>query len=249
MTSSTLWNPESYASNARFVSDLAQTVIQILEPKPGELILDLGCGDGALTEKIAATSSVIGVDSSLELLSSCRMRGLKVVRMDAQRLALKRRFDAVFSNAALHWMKQPEKVIEGVANCLKSKGRFVGEFGGKGNVETIRATLHAGLRKRRIDPWRADPWYYPSPHDYAQLLQEFGFSVPYIELIPRPTNLPGDIVHWLELFAQPFTNSLTETERSGFVNEIRAALEPTLRKRDGTWYADYVRLRFRAELG
>lgn len=248
MTSSTSWDPENYAKNARFVADLAEPLVQILEPQPGELILDLGCGDGALTEKIAATSRVIGVDSSLELLISCRRRRLKVVRMDAQRLTLKRRFDAVFSNAALHWMKQPRKVIEGVVNCLKPKGRFVGEFGGKGNVETIRAALHAGLRRRRIDPWQVDPWYYPSPDDYAQLLERVGFSVPYIELIPRPTNLPGDIIQWLELFAQPFTKSLAKADRTDFLKETRDVLEPMLRKPDGIWYADYVRLRFRAEL-
>ena len=248
MASSTLWNPESYARNARFVSDLAQPLVQILEAKPGELVLDLGCGDGALTAKIAGTSSVIGVDSSQELLNSCRARGLKVIRMDAQRLALKRRFDAVFSNAALHWMKQPEKAIEGVVGCLKAGGRFVGELGGKGNVENIRTALHAGLRKRSIDPCQVDPWYYPSPSDYAALLQRFGFSVTYIELIPRPTKLPGDILQWLELFAQPFTESVAEAHRLDFINEVRDALEPSLRKEDGSWCADYVRLRFRAEL-
>ena len=145
-------------------------------------------------------------------------------------------------------MKRPERVLEGVAGCLKPCGRFVGEFGGKGNVETIRAVLNAGLRKRSIDPWRVDPWYYPSPEEFAGLLERFGFSVPYIDLIPRPTKLPGDLTQWLELFAQPFTKSLADAERQSFINEVCDALQSRLRESDGSWHVDYVRLRFKAEL-
>jgi hypothetical protein len=129
---------------------------------------------------------------------------------------------------------------------LKPGGRFVGEFGGKGNVEAIRAALHAALRKRGVDPWTVDPWYYPSAAQYAKLLTQFAFTVGYCELVPRPTKLPGDIVAWLEIFAQPFTKSIRATEREQYLNEIRRELEPSLRKTDGTWYADYVRLRFKA---
>jgi SAM-dependent methyltransferase len=143
-------------------------------------------------------------------------------------------------------MKPPDRVIEEVSNLLTPGGRFVGEFGGKGNVQTIRAALHAGLRKRRIDPRVIDPWYYPSPEEYTALLQKYGFAVDYVELIRRPTQLPGDIVDWLEIFAQPFTNSLHQSERGNFLREIRNGVEPTLRKSDGTWVADYVRLRFKA---
>ncbi|HEX5021199.1 MAG TPA: class I SAM-dependent methyltransferase, partial [Candidatus Binatia bacterium] len=158
MSRATSWNPETYSKNARFVSDLGEPLLILLDPKPGEMILDLGCGDGALTEKITvAASSVIGVDSSLAFLQAARARGLTVALMDAQQLALKRRFDAVFSNAALHWMKRPDLVVEGVASCLKPGGRFVGEFGGEGNVEAIRAALHSALRTRGIDPWSVDP--------------------------------------------------------------------------------------------
>jgi trans-aconitate methyltransferase len=247
MTQTSSWNPQSYAQNARFVSDLGEPLLQLLGPRPGELILDLGCGDGALTEKIAvAGCSVVGIDSSLAQLRAARCRGLKVALIDAQRLAFGRRLDAVFSNAALHWMKQPQRVVEGVANCLKPGGRFVGEFGGKGNVETIRAALHAALRKRGIDPWSVDPWYYPSAEDYSQLLGRFGFAVDYIQLIPRPTKLPGDILAWLDVFAQPFTKAVEERERGEFLSEVRCELQPKLQKADGGWYADYVRLRFKA---
>lgn len=247
MSDSTSWNPDSYSKSARFVSDLGEPLLHLLDPKPGEWILDLGCGDGALTERlVTAGSNVIGVDRSAALLDAARRRALTVVQMDGHRLALRPRFDAVFSNAALHWMKRPQAVIDGVSRCLKPGGRFIGEFGGKGNVEKIRAALHAGLRARGIDPWSFDPWYYPSPEEYGELLENSGFSVETIELIPRPTKLPGDIRDWLAVFAQPFTRAVPVSESEIFVGEVRAALEPALRQADGSWYADYVRLRFKA---
>ena len=246
MDRTTSWNPDSYSKNARFVSDLGEPLLNLLDPRPGERILDLGCGDGALTAKIAAAgSTVLGVDSSRALLEASRARGLSVMLTDGQRLALKPRFDAVFSNAALHWMKRPELVVEGVAHCLKPGGRFVAEFGGEGNVETIRAALHAALRRRGIDPWSVDPWYYPSTTEYSELLARFGFTVDYMELIPRPTKLPGDILAWLEIFAQPFTNAVTN-EKTGFLDQVRDAVQSELRNSDGDWFADYVRLRFKA---
>ena len=249
MAQTTAWNPDSYAKNARFVSDLGEPLLDLLQPKPGEAILDLGCGDGALTEKIAtAASAVIGVDSSRAFLAAARARRLNVAMMDGEQLAFKRHFHAVFSNAALHWMKRPEAVVKGVALCLRPGGRFVGEFGGKGNVETVRAALHAGLRDRGIDPWSVDPWYYPSPEEYSQLLGRFGFTIDCIELIQRPTRLPGDILEWLEIFAQPFTKSVATNRQLEFLNEVRDTLEPRLRMPDGSWSADYVRLRFKAML-
>ncbi|HVO92121.1 MAG TPA: class I SAM-dependent methyltransferase [Terriglobales bacterium] len=247
MSATTKWHPDSYAKNARFVSDLGVPLLELLAPQAGEVILDLGCGDGALTEKIAATGSIaLGVDASIDQLHAARRRGLQVAVFDGQRLGLREKFDAVFSNAALHRMKQPENVIAGVAHCLKLGGRFVGEFGGRGNVRKIRRALHEGLRRRGIDPWTLDPWYYPSPVEYAQLLRRSGFSVAYIELIPRPTRLPGDILAWLEIFAQPFTQAVRASEREIFLQEIKSQLEPELRDENGSWIADYVRLRFQA---
>ena len=219
----------------------------MLAPSHGERILDLGCGDGALTKKILAIGcTVVGVDSSMAQLQAAHQRGLHVAVMDGHNIALKQNCDAVFSNAALHWMKRPEKVIRGVRDGLKPGGRFVGEFGGKGNVEKIRCTLHDGLRRRGIDPASVDPWYYPSVEEYARLLSSAGFVVDYIELIPRPTKLPGDILGWLEVFAQPFTKAVPEPEQEQFLRHVRSDLVPVLRDQDGTWVADYVRLRFKA---
>jgi trans-aconitate methyltransferase len=247
MSRTTSWNPESYAKNARFVSDLGQPLLQLLDAQPGELILDLGCGDGALTEKIADCGcAVIGVDSSFPQLKAAEDRGLHTVLMDGHQLSFRRQFDAVFSNAALHWMQRPEAVVTGVANSLKAGGRFIGEFGGNGNVERIRSALHAALRRHAIDPSPLDPWYYPSPEEYSELLLKAGFIVAYIELIPRPTKLPGDILDWLEIFAQPFTQALAEPKRGSFLKEVRNELATCLRDGAGNWFADYVRLRFKA---
>lgn len=249
MSRTTSWNPESYAQNARFVSELGEPLLELLAAQSAELILDLGCGDGALTEKIARTGcKVVAIDASSAQIRAARDRGLQAVVMDAHRLGFKQHFDAVFTNAALHWMAQPEKVVAEVRNCLKLRGRFVGEFGGRGNVDSIRSALHAGLRQRGIDPWTVDPWYYPSPEEFSRVLSAAGFGVSYIELIPRPTKLPGDIRGWLEVFAQPFTKSVAESEREAFLNDVRRALEASLRDADGNWIADYARLRFKAEV-
>ena len=241
------WNPEQYATHARFVADLGEPLLELLAPTPNDLILDLGCGDGALTEKLASIGcTVIGVDTSEAQLRAARSRNLSVARMDGRDLAVKRRFNAVFTNAALHWMKNAEAVVSETAHSLLPEGRFVGEFGGNGNVETIRNCLHEALRQRGIDPWPVDPWYFPTAEEYAALLGRFGFSVEYIELIPRPTKLPGDITGWLDVFAQPFTRAVPETERETFIDEVKRKLEPKLCDADGNWIADYVRLRFKA---
>src|SRR4030095_16006427 len=144
MSRSTSWNPENYAKNARFVSDLGEPLLHLLDAHPGELILDLGCGDGALTGKIAGYGcAVIGADSSFPQLKAAKDRGLNVAVMDGHQFSFRRKLDAVFSNAALHWMHRPEAVVASVASSLKPAGRFIGEFGGKGNVAKIRSSCWA----------------------------------------------------------------------------------------------------------
>jgi len=241
------WNPDRYAKNARFVADLGAPLVDLLAPKRDETILDLGCGDGILTLKLSQLGCrVVGVDSSPELIAAARRLGLDVRVADGEKLEFSAEFDAVFTNAALHWMKRADDVIAGVRAALKPGGRFVGEFGGQGCVRTIRNALVAALERRGIDGESRVPWYFPTPGDYATRLERAGFRVDSIALFPRPTPLPGDVTGWLETFGESFTSALQPESRRAYLEEVRAALEPQLRDAGGTWIADYVRLRFMA---
>ena len=241
------WDAQQYSEQARFVSDLGMPVVELLAPRPGERVLDLGCGDGVLTAKLVAFGcKVVGVDGSASMVGAARALGLDARVVDGQALPFDREFDAVFSNAALHWMKQPEEVIDGVWRALEPGGRFVGEFGGEGNVATIVAALEATLRARGVDPEPFNPWYFPTVEQYRALLSARGFIVDTSTLFPRSTPLPGDVVGWLETFAQPFAAALTEPERPAFFQSVMDACRPTLCDSDGRWHADYVRLRFSA---
>ena len=172
------WSSDSYDTHARFVSELGAGVLDWLDPKPGERILDLGCGDGALTADIAAAgATVVGVDQSADFVASARARGLDARQGDGAALAFDREFDAVFSNAALHWMTEPDPVIAGVARALKAGGRFVGEFGGHGNVAAIASAMRAVGAAMGGDPALAAPWYFPSAEAYGARLEAAGFRV------------------------------------------------------------------------
>lgn len=241
------WNADDYARNARFVADLAAPLLDWLAPQAGERVLDLGCGDGALSEKIAATGAqVVGADASPELVAAARARGLDAKVIDGHALAFESEFDAAFSNAALHWMKlDPDAVIAGVYRALKPGGRFVAEMGAAGNCESIRHAAHAALSSRGVDSPKFDPWYFPSESDYRQRLEVAGFKPTRVECFQRPTRLPGDISGWLRTFGQSFFAALPTDAREPVIEEIRRKLEPIL-CRDGVWTADYVRLRFSA---
>ncbi len=246
MSRTTTWDPATYARDARFVADLGQPLLQLLAPKSGEIIMDLGCGDGALTETIAQAVTVVGTDASFAQARAAKERGLSIVVVDGHQLCFKRRFDAVFTNAALHWMRRPEKVVQGVWQCLRTGGRFVGEFGAKGNVETVRLALHEALRRRGIDPSAVDPWYFPSAEDFSNVLVNSSFTVRSSEIIQRPTQLPGKLLDWLKIFAQPFTNAIEKHDRQSFLDEVCQRAESALRDTNGRWIVDYVRLRFAA---
>jgi trans-aconitate methyltransferase len=241
------WDPERYRRNAGFVAELGAPLIDLLAPEPGERVLDLGCGDGALTEKLAVRGAVVvGVDASAEQVAAARVRGLDAHVADGQALAFAAEFDAVLSNAALHWMTRPDAVIDGVWRALEPGGRFVGEMGGAGNVQRVKAALTAALARRGLDAAAVDPWYFPSPDDYAGRLAARGFRVEEIALIDRPTPLPGRLGDWLETFAEPFLFQVPASQRAGLIAEVEAALAEVLRDGDGRWFVDYVRLRFRA---
>jgi trans-aconitate methyltransferase len=237
-----------YQKHGRFVPALGAPVLQLLAVQPGERILDLGCGDGELTARIAAAgATVVGVDASEPLLEAARARGLDARQMNGEALEFDGEFDAVFSNAALHWMLKADAVIAGVKRALKPGGRFVGEMGGKGNVASIMVALMAVLEKEGAETPRTAPWYFPTPDEYRQKLEAHGFEVPYIELIPRPTKLDdAGMPAWLETFGRPMLTQLPEEAREGARDHAVELLKPALADTSGQWTADYVRLRFKA---
>ncbi len=241
------WNPEDYGRNARFVTDLGMPVVELLAPKPGERILDLGCGDGVLTKKLRDRGCrVVGADASPDFIRAAKALGLDARLMDGQDLSFREEFDAVFSNAALHWMKQLEKVIDGVFRALKPGGRFVAEMGGKGNIARIEAATRRALQKRGLEKKVPEPNAYPSPGEYRTLLEKRGFQVRTLEYFPRPTPLPKDLKTWLSTFRKDHLAVLEPGDREVFLEEVQEEVRPFLCDAQGRWSADYVRLRFAA---
>jgi trans-aconitate methyltransferase len=241
------WDARDYAANAAFVPALGAPVVDLLDPKPGEHILDLGCGDGALTEKlVAAGAIVVAVDASAEMIAAARARGLDAHVMDGQNLVFGPEFDAVFSNAALHWMLDPGAVAAGVFAALKPGGRFVGEMGGQGNIATLRAALHAEMNARGYKTNGQDPQWYAAPDELVAIYEVAGFTDISASLIPRPTPLPAGVAGWLRTFRTGFLDAagVPETEQDDVAQAVERRLESDFRQPDGTWLADYVRLRF-----
>ena len=243
------WNAEDYARNAGFVPALGEPVLELLAPAPGERILDLGCGDGVLTKKLVGSgANVIGVDHSPEMIIASRALGLDARIADATALPFDAEFDAVFTNATLHWVKaQPDACVAGAFRALKPGGRFVGEFGGHGCVAAVVVALLAELERRGVtDAARRIPWYFPTADEYQERLEGARFHVDYVAVIPRPTPLPTGMRRWLGTFANRFCDALPPAEWDQYLNDVTARLAPVLRDGQGRWTADYTRLRFKA---
>ena len=239
------WNPEQYARNASFVPALGADILARLAPRAGERILDLGCGNGTLTaDIIAAGATVVGVDSSADMVQASRARGIDARVMDAAALTFDAEFDAVFSNAVLHWVRDAEAAAAGILRALKPGGRFVAELGGYTNVAAISVAIRAVLARHHIDVnW---PWYYPSPHQYRRVLESCGFTVDDIRLFLRPTPLPTGMEGWLQTFGGAVLADVGGDLRPRIVTEIVELLRPALCDEQGRWTADYVRLQVAA---
>uniref|UniRef100_UPI003BB69CCB class I SAM-dependent methyltransferase n=1 Tax=Endozoicomonas sp. ALE010 TaxID=3403081 RepID=UPI003BB69CCB len=241
------WNSKKYSKDASFVSELGFPVVDLLAPKNGEIILDLGCGDGTLAKKLESFGcEVIGVDFSESMVSSAKEKGIEAYCLSGEKLKFREHFDAVFSNAALHWMTDYDSVLNGVFSALKSNGRFIGEFGGIGNIKTITDAIDYVFKSNPKLGCYQSPWFFPSDKQYQKILERNGFIVDSIELIERPTPLVSGIREWLDIFAEHTTSSMSTSSKNEFLNQIEALVKPKLYTKENGWVADYVRLRFSA---
>ena len=245
------WNPGLYDNKHHFVSKYGEEVVDLLAPKKGELILDLGCGTGDLSALIAESGAVVtGVDSSAEMIASAREKypHLDFHLASAQNFELKTQFDAVLSNATLHWVLEAEQAISCIYNHLKKGGRFVAEFGGKGNVNNITSALKNSLRRHGyVDLANTRVWYFPSLSAFAGLLEGRGFRVTMASHFDRPTLLQDQtgIRTWILMFGKRFLEGLSDQKVDIILSEVEDEIEAT-NYIGRQWYADYVRLRITA---
>ncbi|MGA7241719.1 MAG: methyltransferase domain-containing protein [Terracidiphilus sp.] len=243
------WDPQAYERNGAFVHGLAGGVLEWLNAQVGEFILDLGCGDGQLTQRIAATGAhVLGVDASQEMVAVARERETEAEQANAESLPFHdATFDAVFSNAALHWVRDQDAMLAQVHRVLKSGGRFVAEMGGHGNIAAIRVALISVLERHGYGDREDGVNYYPTAESYTERLKLHGFRVEQMAIIPRPTRLAkSGMEGWLRTFRRGVLDGLPENVREAVVRETAELLAPALQDEEGNWIADYVRLRFAA---
>lgn len=246
------WDATLYDQQHGFVSEFGASLIDILEPVSGEKMLDVGCGTGDLTQQIFLRGvDITGLDSSEEMITKARDKFPEIdfVCKPAGEIDEKEYFDAVFSNAVLHWIKNQDIVLKNVYNCLVKGGRFVAELGAKGNVEKIINTSREVLKKYGYAIQAAtNNWYFPSAGEYATKMEELGFNIRFMEIYDRPTLLndaKDGIVTWLQMFGEGFFKGVDELERSEILQEIQENLRSEIFQ-NGNWYADYKRLRFLA---
>lgn len=242
--SDTVWDPRQYNNVADFVPKLGEPLIELLAPKASDRILDVGCGDGSLSEKLKPLcKELIGIDASEQMIEAAKIKGINAFVRDAHQLSYAQEFDAVFSNAALHWMKEPQKVMQNIHKALKPKGAFVAEFGGYGNADAIVKSLSKELKQEQIV--FQNPWYFPTAEAYGSLLSEAGFDVTYIELFERFTPLNGHIQDWISAFGQSFFKDATRLQKQMILDKVTNTVKDTLLVGD-VWHVDYVRLRLKA---
>lgn len=239
------WKADDYNSHARFVSQLTQEVITDLSPKRGDAILDLGCGDGVLTKELVQFGcSVTAIDNSPDFVKSARARGINALLQDSQTIAFDGEFDAVFSNAAMHWMPRQSELIGRVYRALKPGGRFVAEMGGAGNIAHLLKAMTAALGELGIDFADRNPWTFPNAQEQRRRLEKSGFRVDKCRLRDRPTLLPTDVRGWFVTFCQAIIADIETETREKLINRMVEHCRDALCDVSGNWTIDYVRLNF-----
>lgn len=248
------WDAGLYDRSFGFIADYGTDLLGWLDPQPGERILDLGCGVGQLTAEIAARGAeVVGLDADAQMIDRAQEKypDLTFMRADGGDFALDEPVDAVFSNAALHWMKEPEPVIACVARVLKPGGRFVAEMGAHRNVATIIEALYQALAEQGVAREAVDfPWYFPRTSTYVRLLEDAGFDVMRLQYFRRPTPLDScdnGLADWIRMFAGNFLAAAPPGVGAKVIARTEALTRDTLCA-DERWVADYTRLRFAALL-
>ncbi|WP_088240520.1 class I SAM-dependent methyltransferase [Calothrix rhizosoleniae] len=242
------WDTSLYENKHSFVWQYGEDLLQLLAPQPGEQILDIGCGTGQLTAEIANTGAVaVGIDTDAGMITQARINypQIQFSVTDGKEFRTDTPFDAVFSNAVLHWIPQADVVIKRIYQALKPGGRFIAEFGGKGNISAIRQAIYTVLSEMGQFPEKLNPWYFPSIGEYASLLEQQGFDVTYANIFKRPTSLTdGDrgMENWIRMFGNHFFVGMTSEQVSQAIAAIETLLQPTLYK-DANWIADYRRIR------
>jgi len=244
------WNADLYDDKHSFVFQYGENVLALLDAKPGEHVLDVGCGTAHLTNELREQGVIVkGVDASPEMIAKAKelFPALDVEVKDATNLGFTEAFEAVFSNATLHWIKAADAAIASIAQSLKPGGRFVAEMGGKGNMKHMIAVTRAVMQAYGFDlPESSIPWYFPSTAEYAAKLEAEGFRVTFMAHFDRPTLLQDGkqgVVKWLKMFGASFFGNVPADKLEIILEEIAGRLEHYYEK-DGEWYADYVRLRF-----
>ena len=245
------WNVSLYNEKHGFVYQYGSQLIDLLNPKEGELILDLGCGSGQLTSKISESASVIGIDSSEEMIKASQdlFPEIDFYQMNADSFSFDQSFDAIFSNAVLHWVKDQKTTTTNMFNHLNTGGRLVVEFGGYGNVATIVDALRWSLKNHGFDENAVlERWYFPSISEYTSLLEDAGFEVSLAQLYDRPTLLESKnegIKDWIEMFGTHFFKGIDTKDKAAILTEVQDKVRSTCFK-DGQWHADYRRIRIMA---
>jgi trans-aconitate methyltransferase len=245
------WDPDDYDEGHGFVAEYGADMLALLESGPGERVLDVGCGTGDLTAEIAASGAeVVGIDAAASMVRQAREKYPELAfEMADAREYEPGAFDAVFSNAALHWIpgEDHDAVLSMVASALGEEGRFVAEFGGRGNVSQVVGALQAELRERGYDA--SHSWYFPSIGEYAPRLEAHGLEPTSMWLFDRPTELDGGddgLREWIGMFGDEMFTDVGEGERERILDAVEERLRPALYD-DGAWTVDYRRLRFVAE--